>query len=74
MSYPCNYEFNLQTTDPDSSHTRDTEDVDLKYLKNSLPSVFNELDSVGKDDIFTKFMVLVCEKYILRIILHFAFL
>ena len=74
MSCPCNYEFNLQTTDADSSHTRDTEDVDLKYLKNSLPSVFNELDSVGKDDILTKFMVLVCEKYILRIILHFAFL
>ena len=74
MSCPCNYEFNLQTTDLDSSHTRDTEDVDLKYLKNSLPSVFNELDCVGKDDIFTKFMVLVCEKDILRIILHFAFL
>ena len=65
MSCSCYYEFDLQTTDSDSSNTRDTEDVDLKYFKkNSLPSVFNKLDSVGKDDIFTKFMVLVCQKKI----------
>ena len=42
--------------------TSDTEDVDLKYLQNILPSVLKELASVGKDHILTKFMAVVCAK------------
>ena len=59
---PLKYEADVCTNDSDSNPTSDTEDVDLKYLQNILPSVLKELASVGKDNIPTKFMVLVCAK------------
>ena len=59
---PLKYEADVYTNDSDSNPTSDTEDVDLKYLQNILPSVLKELASVGKDHIFTKFMVVVCAK------------
>ena len=59
---PLKYKADVYSYDSDSNPTSDTEDVNLKYLQNILPSVLKELASVGKDHILTKFMVLVCAK------------